>query len=121
METNQFTVEKYYDISQLETISRGNVDFIKKMLTLFIEQAPALLAELKNNYDSRELLSMGEVAHKIKPIVDNMGILSIKAAIREVEKIGKSNAISHLLPDLIIQVDFALNRAILEIRKDYEL
>jgi PAS domain S-box-containing protein len=121
MESNQAPAETYYDITDIKTISRGNQDFINKMLKMFVDQTPGHIEEMKLRYEAKDYVKLGEVAHKIKPTIDSMGINSIKNTIREVEKIGKNGSDSHLLPDLLRQVEYALTMAIKAIKKDYQL
>lgn len=121
MENNQASAESYYDITDIKTISRGNQDFINKMLKMFVDQTPAHMEEMKLRYEAKDYQRLGEVAHKIKPTIDSMGINSIKTTIREVEKIGKTGVDAHLLPDLLRQIEYALTMAIKAIKKDYQL
>ena len=121
MENNQASAESYYDITDIKTISRGNQDFINKMLKMFVDQTPAHIEEMKLRYEAKDYQRLGEVAHKIKPTIDSMGINSIKTTIREVEKIGKTGVDAHLLPDLLRQIEYALTMAIKAIKKDYQL
>jgi len=84
--------EKIYDLTDLRAISRGNEAFVIKMVNMFIEQTPLNLAEMESRYNENDYKGMAAVAHKIKPSIDNMGIISLKEVIREIEKAGKNGA-----------------------------
>ena len=111
----------YYDISEIKTISRGNDDFVKKMLKMFIEQAPVHISEMKSKFIANEFIGVGEIAHRIKPTIDNMGIASLKTTIREIEKIGKSGQDNGSLPTLMEKVEMDILSAINAIKSDYQL
>jgi PAS domain S-box-containing protein len=111
----------YYDISEIKTISRGNDEFVKKMLKMFIEQAPAHISEMKSKFIANEFIGVGEIAHRIKPTIDNMGIASLKTTIREIEKIGKSGQDNGSLPMLMEKVEMDISSAINAIKNDYQL
>lgn len=113
--------EVYYDITDIKIISRGNQDFIKKMLKMFVDQVPPQIEEMKLKYELKEFIKMGEVAHKIKPTIDSMGINDIKTTIREVEKLGKSGVDNHQLPDFLRQIEYAIAMAVKAIKIDYQL
>jgi len=111
----------YYDISEIKKISRGNEGFVQKMLRMFIEQVPVHLAEMKEHFKNNELITVGEIAHRIKPTIDNMGIVSSKETIREIEKIGKSGTDNGSLLQLIQKVEKDIGLAVEAIKNDFRL
>ncbi len=111
----------YYDISEIKTISRGNEGFINKMLKMFVEQIPVHLADMKAKWEDNQYLVVGEIAHRIKPTIDNMGIAASKTVIREIEKMGKSNTDNGTMGALISKVEADVARAVEAIKKDFEL
>ena len=57
-----------YNLSALNEISRGNKAFVKKMITLFCNQAPDLVIQIKDAVQSGDWPRMGAVAHKLKDV-----------------------------------------------------
>lgn len=111
----------YYDITEIKTISRGNEAFINKMLKMFVEQIPVFVAEMMQKLEEGQLTAVGEIAHRIKPTIDNMGILSSKTLIRELEKMGKANEDNGTMITLIKKVEADVAKAVAAIKKDFEL
>ena len=111
----------YYDITEIRTISRGNEGFINKMLKMFVEQIPVFAAEMMEKLEAGELTAVGEIAHRIKPTIDNMGIVSSKTIIRELEKMGKANEDNGTMATLIGKVQADVARAVEAIKKDFQL
>lgn len=107
--------EKTIDLTQLKLISRGNHQFIEKMLSLFVSMVPKNIANLSNYLDEAEWQKLGDLAHSMKPTVDTLSIGSVKGPIRKLEKIAKSGEspekIRQLTEMIICQLQFALTDA----------
>ena len=76
---------KLYDLTKLTEMSRGKVEFVTKMLNLFIEMAPRLLAEMNQALAMQEVDTIRKIAHQLKPSLSNLGIESLKNTISELE------------------------------------
>ncbi len=111
----------YYDIAEIKTISRGNEAFMGKMLKMFVEQIPVFVAEMLQKQEQGEFTSVGEIAHRIKPTIDNMGIVSSKTIIRELEKMGKANEDNGTMVTLIKKVETDVTKAVEAIKRDFNL
>ncbi len=111
----------YYDISEITKISRGNEGFVQKMLKMFVDQVPKHLEEMKEKFEANKLVAVGEIAHRIKPTIDNMGIVSSKDTIREIEKIGKGGIDTGNLQQLIEKVGTDIELVVEAIKKDFKL
>jgi len=111
----------YYDITEIKTISRGNEAFIGKMLKMFVEQIPVFVAEMLQKLEEGEVTTVGEIAHRIKPTIDNMGIVSSKTIIRELEKMGKANQDNGTMITLIKKVETDVTNAVAAIKRDFNL
>ena len=74
-----------FDLSKLKGIANGNEAFVKKMIQLFIDQTPPSVAAMEAAYRANDFEAVSKIAHRIKPSIDNMGIISLKSNIREIE------------------------------------
>jgi CheY-like chemotaxis protein len=79
-----------YDLSKIKDLSRGDNNFINKMINIFIEHTPVGLSEMKIAIDNNDAMTASKIAHKMKPSIDNMSISMLKSPIREIEAEGKS-------------------------------
>jgi hypothetical protein len=68
-----------------------------------------------------EYIIVGEIAHRIKPTIDNMGIVSSKTIIRELEKMGKANHDNGTMATLIRKVETDVAKAVEAIKRDFDL
>jgi len=103
---------KLYNLSMIQEIAHGNMDFVKKMMSLFIETMPPAITELKTSMGSGDWANLGAVAHKIKPSIDTMGIESLKEDIRSLEKFGKEASNLDEIPNLMGKVDAVISKVI---------
>lgn len=108
-----------YDLSALKDISRGNEEFIEKMIRLFCQQTPSLVRQIKEAYQSDKLYEMGSIAHKLKPSIDNLKIESLKQVIRNIEKAGKENSNMEELADWIELVEEITNKIIQKMKQEF--
>lgn len=93
--------KKLYDLEKLKEASRGNDEFVKKMIRLFITQAGISLQQIQKAFEEKDFKTVKEVAHRIKPSLDNMGINSIKQEIRDIEMLAAENPLSEILTQRI--------------------
>lgn len=107
-----------YDLSQLESISRGSKEFIDKMINLFIELVPESMLELKMAYQAGEFVQVSRVAHRIIQTIHNMGIVSLKEVLREIEQFADTYKKSEKLSSLINQLEATLKIVVESIQKE---
>jgi HPt (histidine-containing phosphotransfer) domain-containing protein len=110
--------EKLYNLSMIQEIAHGNVDFVNKMMALFIETMPPAINELNASMASGDWSTMGAVAHKIKPSIDTMGIEVLKEDIRAIEKYGKEASNLDLVPELMDKVDKVISKIISDLQAE---
>ncbi len=119
--------EPTYDISELIAISRGNESFVKKMVDIFCDQTPVLLKNMLEAYDAGDLQKMGEIAHKLKPSIDNLKmnfmpyqlIASVTQKIREIEKRGTGDLGNSNLKEILYETEAVLTNVVSLLKKDY--
>ena len=109
---------KLYDLTMIREIAHGNNDFIKKMMSLFIDPMPTALTEMNEHIHNSNWVAMGAVAHKIKPSIDTMGIDLLKEDIRSLERNGKDGINIEEIPALMEKVEAVIERINSDIRTE---
>ncbi len=109
---------KLYNLGIIREISRGNEDFVKKMLVLFIETMPPAIEEMKQHLNSAEWNALGAVAHKIKPSIDTMGIDLLREDIRSIERFGKEALNTDQIPALLEKIERVLDKVADDLRSE---
>lgn len=104
-----------YDLTQLNTIARGNMDFIEKMKCLFREQAPDSVNEMKTAYLENDYVLMAKIAHRMKPSVDTMGIISLKEVLKEIEESAHTEGNSLRMDNLLWNLENTISKVIIKL------
>ena len=112
--------EKLYDLGKIMDISRGNDDFVKKMITMFIAEVSNSLQQIKTAYKDGDYATLYQVAHRIKPSILNMDILSIKKEIQQMEVLAHDDPHSDLLPVCINKAEVVLVKVLEQLAKELE-
>jgi PAS domain S-box-containing protein len=105
---NEGTEVHLYDLSFLEKMDQGNRSFINKMLELFLNQTPTMLLQMEKALQENDLQTISDIAHKMKPSLDNLGIVSLKDVVRNLEKANTQ----HIDLDEIKQWNQTLSRTL---------
>lgn len=105
-----------YNLSFLEEISRGNRDLLEQMIQVFIDQAPVAVKQLKAAYHCHDFGEMFMIAHRIKPDIDNLGIVSLKDNIRQIESLTRQEQNGTRLENLIFDLGDTINQVVHELR-----
>lgn len=79
-------MRQYYDLSRLMKLSGGDIAFVKKMVGLFIKQAELTIGEINAALVEQNIDAIQKLAHKIKPAIENMGVLSLGAVVKDLER-----------------------------------
>ncbi|MDX5346508.1 MAG: Hpt domain-containing protein [Hymenobacteraceae bacterium] len=88
--TEQQNTDKLYDLTLLEKMSRGNQQFMLRMLILFMETVPPSVQQMQESFRLAEWQELSKQAHKLKSTLDTMGIASLKEPIRKIENDAKN-------------------------------
>lgn len=77
--------KKLYDLSNIIKLSRGDEDFIHKMLSIFISQTEETIPLIEKAFEEKNYAEIARLIHKIKPSIQGVGIHSIQDIIKEFE------------------------------------
>jgi CheY-like chemotaxis protein len=110
--------EKLYLLNSLISLSRGNNEFIKKMISIFISQTQETLNKTKLLMEEGNYSEIGKLFHKIKPSIDSLEIRSITAEVLYLEQIAKEeNPDSSLISSTFEKVKNTLNTVIEQLKQ----
>jgi HPt (histidine-containing phosphotransfer) domain-containing protein len=110
-----------YSLDKLNEMADGDKDFIESVISVFLDEVPDDLAGLEKALEEENYQQVYQLAHKIKPNVDLLGMEQTRAAALEIETLGKNEAnmeeIKRIFPDLKKDVE----QVISELRNDFGL
>ena len=81
--------EKLYDLSMIEQLCRGNQEQVKKMMTVFINQVPQAVEEIRMAYSNKDFATIKNTAHRIKPTLSYYAIVTIEKDVQQIEAMAK--------------------------------
>lgn len=110
-----------YSLDKINEMADGDTDFINSVITVFLEEVPEDLEALEKALDAKDYTQVYQLAHKIKPNVDLLGMEQTRAIALEIETLGKKEAnmaeIESKFP--ILKTD--INQVVSELKKDFDL
>ncbi|MEP3208767.1 MAG: Hpt domain-containing protein [Maribacter sp.] len=110
-----------YSLDKINEMADGDEDFINSVISVFLEEVPQDLEGLEHALNTSNYEQVYQLAHKIKPNVDLLGMEQTRAAALEIETLGKSEAnmseIQNIFPSLKKDID----QVVSELRKDFNL
>lgn len=110
-----------YSLDKINEMADGDNEFIISVISVFLEEVPADLASLEKELDNEDYQQVYQLAHKIKPNVDLLGMEQTRAAALEMETLGKSEAnmakIKNIFPSLKKDID----QVVAELKNDFNL
>ncbi|HSI75604.1 MAG TPA: Hpt domain-containing protein [Lunatimonas sp.] len=116
---SQENSEKLYNLSNLEEISGGSEDFIRQMIILFLDQVSTSISGLEKAVAENDVTLIKNVAHQLKPSVDNFRIDDLSRWIREIEDLAENNPSSPTLHEKISQSNTLLRRVMVQLENHF--
>ncbi|WP_317165373.1 hybrid sensor histidine kinase/response regulator [Chryseobacterium fistulae] len=112
--------ETLYDLKSIQTLSRGDEIFIKKMLTIFIIQTEQAIPLIEKAFNEKNYIEIAKLIHKIKPSVEGVGIHSIKEEMKLLEtKAKEQNGEIDELYALFEKIKHTLNMIIIQLKQEF--
>ncbi|MFZ4589433.1 MAG: ATP-binding protein [Ignavibacteria bacterium] len=117
---NTIKPKSYYDLNNLIEMSRNNKEFMKKMINLFIETIPVVVAEIKEDYHNQNWENLGNNAHKIKPSISIFNITESRKYIAEIEHNANNVKDISVMENLIFKLENEILSVIEDLKKELE-
>jgi len=118
MEDNSNNTTKLYDLSQILSIGNGNVQFVQKMLALFIEHTPPSIKQIREAFKNKDFITLSRTAHKIKPSINSLKISNISEEIMHLSKITKNDFTDEEILSMINKVDDTIIQVIEDLKNE---
>ena len=110
--------KRYTDLTYLKTISRGNDEFLLKVIHTFISQVRSDLDKIQQYMDEKKWDSIHFIAHKIKPSFQFVGIKALEEVIVNIETYAKEQNNLDLLPPLVFQLTSIYEASVEELNEE---
>jgi len=111
-------IQKLYNLNSLNNLSRGNKEFVEKMIIIFIEQTTITIEKIKNAIEAENFIEVSQLIHKIKPSIEGIGVISILDDVRTLEKIAKESNDKKQINTLFLGINNVLTEVVLQLKEN---
>lgn len=111
----------YYNLSKVYAISDNDVEFAKQIVTLFIEEVPVEMKNIKGGLKEKDHLKVYHAAHKIKPTLDLMGMDLAYEDVVAVETWSRAEGKKKEIKEIVKSLKEYISKTVKELKKDYDL
>ncbi|MEI6584902.1 MAG: PAS domain S-box protein [Sediminibacterium sp.] len=119
--TNSLDEVLLYDLTMVEEIGKDNPSFLPKMVFLFLDQVSEDLMNMNHATVEQDWMTVSRLAHRMKPSIEGMGIISLRESIKTVE--NNTKKIDTIVPsqiiDLVTEITVVLEKVFAQLRKAF--
>ncbi|TDQ30858.1 Hpt domain-containing protein [Zeaxanthinibacter enoshimensis] len=110
-----------YNLDKINEMAEGDEDFVLSVISVFLEEVPVDLEALEQGISSRDHNQVYQMAHKIKPSVDLLGMEQTRATALEIETLGKNEANMDEIAKKFPTLKTDILQVISELKKDFHI
>lgn len=111
----------HYNLSKVYAISDNDEDFARQIVTLFTEEVPVEIKNIKVGLEDKDHLRVYHAAHKIKPTLDLLGMDLAYDDVLAIEKWTKAEGKRKQIKDVVKSLRQHVDNTLKEIKKNYNL
>lgn len=108
-----------YSLDKINEMAAGDEDFVHSVITVFLDEVPGDLEALETAIGEKDFEKVYQLAHKIKPNVDLLGMEQTRATALEIETLGKSAGNSEEIESKFPLLKKDVLQVISELKKDF--
>ena len=110
-----------YNLAKVYALSDNDEEFVMQIITLFVTEVPEDMKEIDAGIKEKDHKRAYSYAHKIKPTLDLLGMTVAHQEILEVEAWTKREGKRKEIVDTFESVKSQVEKAIKEIKKDFDI
>jgi HPt (histidine-containing phosphotransfer) domain-containing protein len=108
---------KVINLEFLMSFCNGDQQRLKRYISLFMDQAPAMIQSLRELHDSKSWDSLRLAAHTLKPQVAYMGMTATETNLGSIERMAEAQGDSESIKQLISAVETDCSTAFTELNE----
>ena len=109
-----------YSLDKINEMAEGDQDFINSVVSVFLEEVPEDLLALETALEENNYQQVYQLAHKIKPNVDLLGMEQTRAAALEMETLGKSESNMEEIKRIFPSLKNDIHQVVSELKNDFD-
>ena len=111
----------HYNLAKVYALSDNNPEYVLQIVTLFVNEIPEYIAEIKVGIRKKDHKHTYYYAHKIKPSLDLLGLKVAFEEILQIEAWTKKEGKTKEIKETFKGVKHQVKNAIKELKKDFNL
>ncbi|TDP60960.1 Hpt domain-containing protein [Flavobacterium dankookense] len=110
-----------YNLSKVYALSDNDPEFVMQIITLFVTEVPQDMTQIDLGIKTKDHKLAYSYAHKIKPTLDLLGMTVAFEEILQVEAWTKREGKRKEIVETFKSIESQVEKAVKEIKKDYDL
>lgn len=110
-----------YTLDKIKEMADGDEDFILSIVTVFLEEIPQDITGLEEAVNNRDHEKTYQLAHKIKPNVDILGMEEARILALDIETLGKNQGSFDEIEAKLPALKRDILQVIEELQSDFEI
>lgn len=110
-----------YNLAKVYALSDNDTEFVMQIITLFVTEVPEDMKQIESGIQDKDYKQAYAYAHKIKPTLDLLGMTVAFEEILQVEAWTKREGKRKEINDTFASIKNQVEKAIKEIKKDFEV
>ncbi|MDR6966169.1 HPt (histidine-containing phosphotransfer) domain-containing protein [Flavobacterium arsenatis] len=111
----------HYNLAKVYAISENDTDFVMDIVTLFVSEVPQDLLQMKEAINEKQYKAAYGFAHKMKPTLDLLGMTVAHEEIIYIENWTRNEGKRKEVKDTYKSIESRIEKAVKEIRKDFNM
>lgn len=107
-----------YSLDRLNEMAEGDTSFVDKMIALYLEQMPIILADLEKASREKDLQEIAAVAHKVKSSAQVLGMMGVLKNSRQVEELAREGKETDLVVVLAGKIAAEIKKVLTALEKE---
>lgn len=110
-----------YNLAKVHELSDNDPEFVMQIISLFVTEVPQDMQQIDLGIKTKDHKLAYSYAHKIKPTLDLLGMTMAHQEILEVEAWTKREGKRKEIIDTFESIKDQVDKAVKEIKKDFEI
>src|SRR6476469_5108312 len=110
-----------YNLAKVYALSDDDPEFVMQIIQLFVTEVPQDLLQIKEGIKEKDHKQAYAYAHKIKPTLDLLGMTTAFEETLQIEAWTKREGKRREINDTFDSVESQIEKAVKEIKKDFDI
>lgn len=111
------TQEKLYDLGTIEKFCHGDIDEVKEMVVIFIDEVLTLVDEIKAAYRNNDFEGIKKLTHKIKPVISYYDAVKIQNELKLIDVLAEQRMHTEIFEAKMATLQSAISQVVEDMNK----